>query len=215
MRDTFKEYRDKHRAARLSRIESAVKALNSASYKSISSFAKAVARIVTEFEEKNCVANQDGRDCRPMSHITLLKNKEYRSVLEGACSFPSTDKRGELIDFKGYQELKIKCAGLMAKISTLEQCIRNIDLGAPMLASIEGGSTPDQVESMEDQRFLLDFIDDFQLEMKEAIEVVHPEQIDEYHPEAGLYGPMTMIRDYSALERLQEIRKKLESSKKH
>ena len=217
VRDPFCEYRDSNRNARIAHIIHALKTLTNADYKNITRLAKDVAKIVTEFEAKEFVSVNAGDSdmLKPMSHVTLLKNKKYREVLEQAFDFETDVECSNTVSVAEYEALKYRCAGLESKIALLEQTSRNLDAGVGGLEYRVAETANDGVEGdSSDAAFLLDLLDDLKGELHDAIETILPGEENTYRPQPGLYGPFNMIRNYEELEHLQMIRDRIEDRRR-
>ena len=134
-----------------------------------------MAKIVTEFEAKEFVSVNAGYSdmLKPMSHVTLLKNKKYREVLEQAFDFETYVECSNTVSVAEYEALKYRCAGLESKIALLEQTIRNLDAGVGGLEYRVAETANGGVEGdSSDAAFLLDLLDDLKGELHDAIETI-------------------------------------------
>lgn len=213
VQDPFCEYRDSNRNARIAHITHALKTLTNADYKNITRLAKDVAKIITELEAK--VSAEDSDRLKPMSHVTLLKNKKYREVLEQAFDFETDVECSNKVSVAEYEALKYRCAGLESKIVLLEQTIRNLDAGVGGLEYRVAETANGEIEGdSSDADFLLDLLDDLKGELHDAIETILPGEENTYRPQPGLYGPFNMIRNYEELGHLQTIRDRVEDRRR-
>ncbi|WOB57093.1 MULTISPECIES: hypothetical protein [Pseudomonas] len=209
--DTFGEYRSKHKAARISHIHSALKILSDATYENVTGLAKGVAKIVTEIELRNHLSlPEDERliDLKPVSHVTLLRNPDYRQILEQNYSRRVCVDAPVAISFSDYQALKIRNAGLAGQIAQLKLTIRNLDAG-DVLESGDSEELKNQISLLgDDLKFLISFIDNMQSEASDIFLTVRPGEESTEFNAAGYYGVMSMVATYDELLRLEKLRQK-------
>lgn len=210
--DTFEGYRGKHKAARVSQIQSALKILSNGNYKNVTSLAKDVAKIVTEMELRSNLSLPEGQrlvDVKPVSHVTLLRNQDYREILEESFSPDDGIDAPVAISFSDYEALKIRNAGLEGQIAQLKLTIRNLDAG-DVLVSGDSEELKKQVGLLgEDLRFLISFIDNMQSEASDIFLTIRPGEENSEYGAAGYYGVMSMVASYDELIRLEKLRQSL------
>lgn len=208
-RDPFLGFREGGRNVRIGHIEHALGQLKGATYRSVTSLAISVAKLVTDAELAARVADGGGpeEEPAPMSHITLLKNDHYREILERYPGVtPKKKAVQDVVDLEAHRALQFKCGSLESQIEILKQMIVNQD-------SSEGLEyKPDPLTHLtgceltaEDARFLFGLLDSIFEQLEGAVEIVLPmEEGDDR--EAGLHGPYGLIRSHEEMEYLQSIR---------
>lgn len=210
--DTFEGYRGKRKAARVSHIQSALKILSNANYENVTSLAKDVAKIITEMELRNNLSLPEGQrliDVKPVSHVTLLRNQDYREILDESFSPEDSVDAPVAISFSDNEALKIRNAGLLGQIAQLKLTIRNLDAG-DVLVSGDSEGLKKQVGLLgEDLRFLISFIDNMQSEASDIFLTVRPGEENSEYGAAGYYGVMSMVATYDELIRLEKLRQSL------
>lgn len=209
--DTFLEYREKHKAARVSRIHSALKVLSNANYDNVTSLAKGVARIVSEIELRNHLslpAQARSADFKPLSHITLLRNPDYRKILDDIFSSDFTVVTPVSINVSDFEALKIRNAGLIGQINQLKYTIRKLDAG-DVLESGDSEELKKEVGALSDDlKFLISFIDNMQSEASDIFLTVRPGEENVEFSAAGYHGVRSMVATYDELLRLERLRQK-------
>lgn len=212
-KDTFDEYRENHRQQRIEFIRKALIVLSNAKYSNVTRLAKDVAKLVTEFELKAFFAQAESEReelCKPVSHVTLLRNTSYRKLLE---DFLGTEAAVEAISgsvITDIEALRIRNASLESQNLLLKEKIRSIDLVAlPARGKI------DQVEEDESETLrhaLLTFLKMIDGMVEQAADiyktVLEGEESDSF-PEPGFYGPWAKISTLDELRELDRIRKRL------
>lgn len=213
-KDTFLEYREKHKAARASHIHSALKVLSNANYENVTGLAKGVAKIVTEMELRNHLSLPEHEritDLKPVSHVTLLRNPDYRKILEDSFSPEVSVDAPVSISLSDYEALKIRNAGLAGQIVQLKHTIRNLDAGE-VLVSDDSEKLKAEINILNDElKFLISFIDNMQSEASDVFLTVRPGEESSEFSAAGYYGVMNMVATYDELLRLEKLRQKFEA----
>lgn len=210
--ETFEGHREKRKAARISNIQSALKILSNANYENVTSLAKDVAKIVSEIELRNHLSlpeRQRPIDLKPVSHITLLRNEDYREILDRNFTPEDGVDAPVAISSTDYEALKIRNAGLEGQIAQLKLTIRNLDAG-DVLVSGDSEELRKKISLLgEDLRFLISFIDNMQSEASDIFLTVRPGEENTEYGAAGYYGVMSMVATYDELIRLEKLRQSL------
>ncbi|WP_095151304.1 hypothetical protein [Pseudomonas sp. Irchel s3b5] len=208
--DTFDEYREKQKLARISNIQSALKIISNSSYSNITRLAKDVSKVVTEIELKNYEAlplAERPKEIKPVSHVTLLRNAEYRALLKDSLNISEKDCVAVTISSSDFEALKIRNAGLEAKVSLLKQTIINLDAGNLPTDSDQSVKLEEKVEYLRDNvRFLLRLIDDMNNDVPGVFVTVLDGEEDPRYSEPGFYGPMNLIATLEELKDLEKLR---------
>ncbi|MGJ7547661.1 hypothetical protein [Pseudomonas alloputida] len=215
-KDTFDEYRENHRQQRIEFITKALLVLSNAKYSNITRLAKDVAKLVTEFELKAFFMQADAEReevCKPVSHVTLLRNLNYRKILE---DFMGSEVKSEAVSggvITDIEALKIRNASLESQNSLLKEKIRSIDLGAFSSQSIRDQSAEDEVEWLKHAlNTLIKIIDGMVGQASDIYRTVLEGEESERYPEPGFYGPWEKISTLDELRELDRVRKRLCSS---
>lgn len=88
-KDTLKDYREGLVGGRLEKIQAALARFSHAKYSNITGLAKDVAGYVTILEASDDEKKPNGeraKKLRPVSHVTILRNDEYRALLNSFLS---------------------------------------------------------------------------------------------------------------------------------
>lgn len=214
--DTFDEYREKQKIARISYIHSALKVLSNASYSNITRLAKDVSKVVTEIELKHHQAlpfAERPNEIKPVSHVTLLRNSDYRELLERSLNISAEDSVAVTFSVSDFEVLKIRNASLEAQVTLLKQTIRNFDAGELPASSDENVKLEEKVKHLgENIKFLLKLISDMNSEVPGVFVTILPGEEGAIHPVPGFYGPMNLIATLEELESLEKLRDEVGSS---
>lgn len=208
--DTFDEYREKQKLARISYINSALRIISNSSYSNITRLAKDVSKVVTEIELKNYQAlplAERPKEIKPVSHVTLLRNAEYRALLEHSINISEKNNVAGTFSVSDFEALKIRNASLEAQVSLLKQTIINFDAGDLPFSSDENVKLEDKVKYLTNNvKFLLKFIDEMNDEARGVFVTVLAGEEDPMHSEPGFYGPMNLIATLEELKDLEKLR---------
>ncbi|PHN17221.1 hypothetical protein [Pseudomonas sp. ICMP 561] len=212
-KDTFDEYRENHRQQRVDFIKRALVVLSNAKYVNVTRLARDVSKLVTEFEAKvHANKSESERDelCKPVSHVTLLRNISYRKILE---DFMAVEARSGTLPgsvITDIEALRIRNASLESQNLLLKEKIRSVDLGVRQLDSSKREMSDDEFESLRKGVLtLIKIIDGMVGQASDIyITVLEGEESSEY-PEAGFYGPWEKISTIDELRELERMRKRL------
>ncbi|QWA30511.1 hypothetical protein [Pseudomonas sp. RC3H12] len=213
-KDTFQEHRDSHKAARIAHIHSALKVLSRANYKNITSLARGVAKIVTEYElSRNLSLPEHNRESnlKPVSHVTLLRNSDYRKILEKTIESEEVAALPTSISASDYEALKIRNAGLEGQVAQLKHTIINLDSGGLLVSGDSEQLKEEIVKLSGDIKFLIAFIDGMQSEAMDVFVIVKPGEESLEYSEPGYHGVMNMVATYDELIRLEMLRRKFDA----
>lgn len=207
---TFDAYRAKQREARIDKIRAALKILSNANYSNVTRLAKDTAKVVTEFEraENDRLPSSERSDnVKDVSHVTLLRNREYRNLLEVALVKSQGVSIVDEPSISDFEALKIRNANLESQNAILKERIRSIDIGrdSPHLES-DGSIFEHKKNKDEDILFLIKLIDGMQQQLSEALKTVLPGEESSAYQVAGFYGPFGLIATFDEMMKLHRIR---------
>lgn len=212
-KDTFDEYRENHRQQRIEFIRKALIVLSNAKYSNVTRLAKDVAKLVTEFELKAFFSQAESEreeNCKPVSHVTLLRNLNYREILEdfmGAEAGSESISGGVITDIEA---LRIRNASLESQNFLLKEKIRSIDLAILPSKGRRDQLTEDESESLKHAlNTLLKIIDGMVGQASDIYKTVLEGEESERYPEPGFYGPWEKISTLDELRELDRVRKQL------
>ncbi len=217
IKDTFDVYRQTQKKLRLDFISSALKILSNAKYSNVTRLARDVAKLVAEFEMKHFLSlpeSERAEDLKPISHVTLLRNEDYRKVLEAALAVDA-DKSSNVSVITDLEASKIRISSLETQNFLLKEKIRNMDLAISPGTSVArvgvDSSVFDEAEYYGDLELLLTLVDGMREQLPDAYKTVLEGSESEHYPVAGYYGPFNLIVEISGLKRLSRIRKKVDA----
>lgn len=127
-KDTFKGYREGMVESRLALVKAALEHLSNAYYTNVTRLARDVASFVTVLEsaENNNLPDKYKKaDLKPVSHVTILRNDEYRRLLDEFLLRINPEDEAELKPFIDVEALLIKNKGLEAQNRLLKNKLVN------------------------------------------------------------------------------------------
>lgn len=201
---TFDEYRRKQEAKRLELISEALKILSNAEYSNVTSFARDVARLVTEFESsrKTLQGGAVAVPQKPMSHVTLLRNKTYRDLLERFLKIRKKTPDTTNLSISDDEALKFELASLRKKNQWLEQKILAIDSGASFEGS-GGEAFQASIELLQnDLALVISIYEGMCGQIQGAFKLVPEGETTPNFATPGLHGPRGLI---AAMEDMHEL----------
>ncbi|MGK0270742.1 MAG: hypothetical protein ACI88H_001390 [Cocleimonas sp.] len=210
-KSSFDEHRAKQQKKRLGCLRSALTVLNNAKYTNVTLFAKDVAKVVYELE-KQAASNSD--DVKKISYTTLLRNKEYRPIIDAYFAGQggsSTSSQKTAHSQAEYEALKIHCANLDSQNELYRSRLEHFQLSKevkPIDVSDSG-----QEPMVEDIKLLVGMITNIISSVSDLFDTVPEDATNEEHPEAGLYSPMGLVVDWETLDRFMEIENECKSRK--
>ena len=149
-------------------------------------------------------------ELRPVSHVTLLRNSDYRKILEKTLESEEVSALPTSISSSDYEALKIRNAGLEGQIAQLKHTIINLDSGGLMVSGDSEQFKEEIVKLNDDIRFLMAFIDGMQSEAMDVFVIIKPGEENFEYSEAGYHGVMNMVATYDDLIRLEVLRRKFD-----
>lgn len=206
---TFNEYRRKHEAKRLQFITEALKILSNAKYSNVTSFAKDVAKLVTEYELSRNTSSQDGTVVvpnKPMSHVTLLRNKAYRDLLERFLKINQKIPDTTNLSISDNEALKFEIASLRKKNQWLEQKILAIDSGVSFEGSGGGEVLQASIERLQsDLALVISIYDGMRSQISGALKLVPEGETTPRFATPGFHGPRGLIAPMEDMYELDRI----------
>ena len=196
---TFDAFHTERVASREALVRTALGLLGGR-FETLSALAKNTARLVTELERKQA---KDGEEPRPVSYTTLIrKGSKYKHILlahfDGVGTEEQSDQESEL------EELRLHCVHLEHDNALLRNRLASIGVNSQPETVSESRHEPSRREDIE---MLIDLIDGIMGETKDLFLTVGPSDIDELHPDPGLYSAYDeLIAEYDSLLRLRELR---------
>lgn len=204
---TFDEYRRKHEAERLKLISEALKILSNAEYSNVTSFARDVAKLVTEFESSRNTS-QGGAVAvpqKPMSHVTLLRNKTYRDLLERFLKIRKKNPDTTNLCISDDEALKFEIASLRKKNQWLEQKILAIDSGASFEGS-GGEALQASIELLQnDLALVISIYEGMCGQVPGAFKLVPEGETTPNFATPGFHGPRGLIAPMEDMHELDRI----------
>lgn len=206
---TFDEYRRKHEAERLKLITDAIKILSNAKFSNVTSFAKDVAKLVTEFESNRKTSSQDGLvvvSQKPMSHVTLLRNKTYRDLLERFLKIKQENPDTTNLSISDSEALKFEIASLRKKNQWLEQKILAIDSGVSFEGSGGGEALQATIERLQsDLALVISIYEGMCGQIPGAFKLVPEGKTTQNFATPGFHGPRGLIAPMEDMHELDRI----------
>jgi hypothetical protein len=216
-KDTFDAYRQTQKNLRIDFIAKALKILSNANYSNVTRLAKDVAKLVAEFEIKHYLslaAGERAEEIKPISHVTLLRNQDYRKMLEAALN-SDVENASNVSVITDLEASRIRISSLETQNFLLKEKIRNMDLVSSPgsgVSKIGGGlATFDEAEYFADLDLMLTLVDGMQEQAFGAFKTVLEGSESEGFPTAGFYGPHGLIVKISGLRQLSRVREKLKA----
>lgn len=206
---TFDEYRRKHEAERLKFITEALKILSNAKFSNVTSFAKDVAKLVTEFESSRNASSQGGAVVvpqKPMSHVTLLRNKTYRDLLERFLKIKQQSPDTTNLSISDNEALKFEIASLRKKNQWLEQKILAIDSGVSFEGSGGGEALQASIERLQsDLALVISIYEGMCGQIPGAFKLVPEGKTTPNFATPGFHGPRGLIAPMEDMHELDRI----------
>lgn len=214
--DNFYTYRAGQKASRIRHIASALAMLSKAMYPNVTNLAIDVAKIVTEYEFREFESLPEkfkAKGFKPVSHVTLLRNSDYRSCLERSGKIEGSAEEATLLTATDFEALKIRNASLHGQIDQLKLTIRNIDSGVLP-------NSPEETERLRktcdglrnDLMMVTTILDNVLAECRQVLIMVSPGQENELQPTPGLWGLINCLATYDQLLQIDLLRRQLRSA---
>lgn len=197
---------DAYHASRVSEREALLRRtldlLRTARFDTVTALAKNAAQIITELEKKQA---KDGENPPPMSYTTLVRTgSKYKHILlahfEGTQEGQQSDEEAEL------DELRLHCAHLEHENDLLKNRLSTVSHSNRVETPLEEGAGP---SSTDDIQMLIDFIDAIVAQVHDLFPVIGMNDVDDDHPDPGMYGPDGLVAEYDTLKRMDELRNEI------
>ncbi|MDW2777955.1 hypothetical protein [Pseudomonas sp. BEA3.1] len=201
-KDTFKDYRERRVEARLEVVKAALRSLANSNHNNITRLAKDVASYVTAFElaENSVLDESRQEDLKPVSHVTILRNEAYRTLLDeflGKANAHSDQKA--LMSFEN-EDLRLKNVALEAKVRQLKNLLVDNLSGSEVY--IDGQSAEPKLYEMLD--FMLCLVDRMQRSAPGCYKNVLEGEIGGRHS-PGFHGPNGMVATIEEMRNFELI----------
>lgn len=211
--DPFDNYRTEHKALRIKHIRSALAILSNATYPNVTNLATDVAKIVTEFEQRDFESlpeNTKAKAFKPVSHVTLLRNTDYRLYLDQSGMIEESADEIPAPTASDFEALKIRNASLHGQIDQLKLTIRNIDSGVLPNSPEETDKLRSEVEGLRDSlQMVCKMLDNVLGECSKMLITVPPGQETEQQSSPGLWGLFDLLATYDELLKFDALRRQL------
>lgn len=207
--NTFKKWQEERSNETKELIRKALVFLSNSHYDNKTRLAKDVAKLVTELKvQANEKLPDDKRlpEVKPVSHVTLLRNKEYLTIITVALDELMGIDSVEEPSISDHESLKIRNASLESQIENLKRKVRKLDLNGPLAIENNEEST-DEIKRKDEQiSLLLKIVDSMHNEVRDALIIVREDEVGAGRPVAGMYGPFNLVATWGELEELNRIR---------
>ena len=212
--DPFAQHRSNTKALRIKHIKKALSTLSNGSYTKVTNLAIDVAKIVAEFEYREFLLLPEATQAegfKPISFVTLLRNQEYRPLLDSVVVNKKSADSVISVSFSEFEALKVRNAGLNGQIEQLKLTIRNLDAGILPSSSEEVDSMRVEAERLRGSlRLLFSIVDGMQSEGQGIYSTILPGDEDDIYNSPGFWGPMHQIATYDEMAKLNKLRHELE-----
>lgn len=203
-KDTFKEYREGMVESRLGFVKAALDHLAHAHYNNVTRLARDVASFVSALEDaENSKLPEKYRksDLKPVSHVTILRNAEYRQLLEVFLNKSVSKEVAERKPFIDVEELLVRIKGLEAQNKILKNKILNGSLE-------DQDCSEDDTFNAERELFLaLDFVISLVGKMQDKAPGCFYNATPDNDPKekgAGFWGPYGLVESYEEMQRFEQ-----------
>lgn len=213
--DPFGSYRNDRKAARIKHIQSALAILSNATYANVTNLAIDAAKIISEFEYREFLlmpAAVQAKGFKPVSHVTLLRNADYRPILDQMVKDEEAAEVVTIVSNSDFEALKIRNASLNGQIEQLKLTIRNFDAGIVPTTSEEADVLREEIDKLRESLVLMFSIyDGMQSEGKGIYLTVLPgdEGEDGFYNAPGLWGVMNQIATHEQMVKVNKLREEL------
>jgi hypothetical protein len=185
----------------------AISMIDASKYGLITDYAKALSAIITELRTAKSASPSSpyfNRRVKPFSHVTLLRNKTYREMLEKQFDDSRVVIEEQQDENKDgdVEELKYKVVSLMAQTNLLKERVIALDAGRGLTA-IDNAEAEKIIDKLNQRVEMLIRINQDVLDsVNGAFRLILDPT--EKQPVAGMYGPKGLV---ASLDDLEEIKK--------
>ena len=191
-------------------VVSAARTVDASKYRNITEYCKTLAKIIGQLREAEAQNNASpfhSGKCKNFSHVTLLRNKAYRQIVEQVFNASRSDSMIDHAIGEDVEVLKAVNAGLVAQVNLLKAKIISIDsyrddVGSRGLVGEyeEGGAIIDELNQ---KVFLI--LKVFKMLRRNTYKAVVLEKVPAAGREAGLRGIFGQIATLTELDQLELI----------
>ena len=193
-------------------IEHTVRVVDATKYSNLTEYCKALAGIITEIRAAKSGDPSTpfhNKRVRPFSFITLLRNENYRRIVEGMFDL----SRGALEQPEAVSEEAIlKIASLQAQVNLLKDRLSGISTGSGTNALDDAGAQEDLAKLREYLAITLDVYTKMRQDLKAALKSVS--EPSEKYKICGLYSSYGLVADVESQQKIEAGRKFLDSLSK-
>ena len=212
--DPFAQHRNNLKVSRIQHINKALATLSNGSYDKVTNLAHDVAKIIAEFERREFLLLPEAVQAegfKPISFVTLLRNPEYRPLLDSVVFGKKTAQVVSSVSLSEFEALKARNAGLNGQIEQLKLTIRNLDAGIVPTTSAEVDLLRMEADKLrESLKLLFSIVDGMQTEGQGIYTTVLPGDQNPVYASPGFWGPMNQIATYDEMAALNKLREELE-----
>lgn len=213
--DPFGSYRIDQKASRIKHIQNALAKLSNGTYANVTKLATDVAKIVAEFEYREFLsmpAAVRAKGFKPISHVTILRNADYRKILDQVVLHEELDKVVTSVNQTDFEALKVRNASLNGHIEQLKLTIRNFDAGIIPTTSNEADLLRGEIDRLRESLMLMFSIyDGMQTEGIGIYCTILPgdEEKDGFYNAPGFWGAMNQIATHEEMVKVNKLRDEL------
>lgn len=187
----------------------AISMIDASKYGLITDYSRALSAIITELRAAKSASPSSpyfNRKVKPFSHVTLLRNKTYREMLEKQFNSSRVvveeqqDDEGEDVE-----ELKYRVVSLMAQTNLLKQRVIALDAGRGLTA-IDNAEADKIIDKLNQRIEMLIRVNQDVLDSVNGAFRLVLDPTDK-HPVAGMYGPKGLVASSDDLEEIKKAMK--------
>ncbi|BDA19378.1 MULTISPECIES: hypothetical protein [Aeromonas] len=210
-KNPFKQYQKEKVSDTTKLIRDALKLLSNSKYENKTRLATDVAKIVTEFKVQAYeTLPEDKRNespkPKPLSHVTLLRNKDYCNIIEVALANMEGKEMVAEPSFGELEQLRIRCANLESQKENLVRKIKNMDAQGVMAIESDQDLSAELDHKNKQIDLLIRLVDEMHSQVGGAFRLVREQEVSSHNPVSGWYGPMGLVATWDEMEELNRIR---------
>lgn len=201
------------RSAQIERIiEHTLRVVDATKYGNLTEYCKALAVVITEIRAAKAGDPSTpfyNKRVRPFSFITLLRNENYRHIVEGMFKLSrGTLEQPEAVS----EEAMLKIASLQSQVNLLKDRLSGISTAAGSNALDDAGAQENLAKLREYLTITVDVYTKMRMDLKGALKSVS--EPNEKYRICGLYSAYGLIADVDSLQKIEEGRRFLDSLSK-
>ncbi|GLO03515.1 hypothetical protein [Pseudomonas putida] len=201
---TFDGYIAERSAHNVRLIRQAVSALDPLRFGNLTDYCKAISTVVSEIRSAKSYEPTSPfhkKIVRPLSYVTLLRNTEYRAIVEHRYH---EDRPTTVLDEKeDIEDLKLRLASLFGQNNLLKEKIHAIDSGKSVGTRDDGEYQALLAKANRRIGLLLSVYKNFRDSTRGAIR--HITEPSEKHPTTGLWAYSGRLMSQEELDEVSEI----------